>query len=69
MKLEPPLDLRDVADQLGGVNQKVADHYGCHRDTSRKWLKEIGYKYNKNNRHEVGGDLQDTLRKVYESIA
>ena len=68
MKLEVPHDLRETADSLGGVNQKVANYYGVHRDTSRKWLKGIGYEYNKNNPHVINGNLETTLRKLYESI-
>lgn len=65
----PPKGLRETADKLGGVNQKIANHYGVHRDVSRRWLKEIGYKYNKNNGVTENDSLEKVFNKIYESIS
>lgn len=67
--IEIPHDLENVANGLGGINQAIANHYGVHRDTSRKWLKEIKYKYNPSaGPISTDKDLDKTLRNVYEQI-
>lgn len=69
VKSKPPSDLVSVANKKGGVNAKIAEHYGCHRDTSRKWLKEIGYKYNPSaGPISTDEDLDEVLRNIHDSI-
>jgi hypothetical protein len=36
---------------------------------SRRWLKEIGYKYNKNNGVTENDSLEKVFNKIYESIS
>lgn len=65
-----PQDLTVIADSLGGINQKIANYYGVHRDTSRKWLKKIKYKYNPSaGPISTDRDLDKVLREIHDQYA